>query len=163
MRSVKSDPASAATGSYSESNELYLKVGSIREVKIEADRLRYRTKVRRIGNRLSGGSAFTRGHIHQLLRNPIYVGELAHKGSIYDGQHEAIVDRETWDAVQVKLKEGAVFRHVSCNRTNTRMLRGLLYDETGARMMPTYASKNGRRYSYYVSDRFLQDPGDGTG
>ena len=38
-----------------------------------------------------------------MLSNPIYAGKIAHKGEQYDGQHAAIIDRKTWDAVQAQL------------------------------------------------------------
>ena len=31
----------------------------------------------------TGGQPFTRGHLYQLLTNPIYVGDVAHKGVTY--------------------------------------------------------------------------------
>ncbi len=60
-----------------------------------------RTKVR-IGadGRKAGGQHYFRGGLYQLLRNHIYVGEIEHKGSVYPGEHEGIVDRELWNQVQ---------------------------------------------------------------
>ncbi|MCH8154875.1 MAG: recombinase family protein, partial [Proteobacteria bacterium] len=37
---------------------------------------------------------------YKLLANPVYVGEIVHKGVRHAGEHDAIIDRETWDAVQ---------------------------------------------------------------
>ena len=34
-----------------------------------------------------------RGHIYELLSNPIYVGRIAHKGQVHGGQHPPIVDQ----------------------------------------------------------------------
>lgn len=79
---------------------LYLKHDNVRLVKEEADRLGLRTKARTPNNGLrSSGEPFTRGHINKLLANPLYVGEIVHKGQRYEGEHEAIVDRATWEAV----------------------------------------------------------------
>jgi hypothetical protein len=36
------------------------------------------------------------------------------------------------------------------------LLSGLLYDETGDRLSPSHAIKNGIRYRYYVSQRLMQ-------
>ena len=33
------------------------------------------------------GQAYSRGALYYLLRNPIYVGRIAHRGASYDGQH----------------------------------------------------------------------------
>lgn len=31
---------------------------------------------------------------YQLLRNRTYIGEASHKGSVYPGEHEAIVEQD---------------------------------------------------------------------
>jgi site-specific DNA recombinase len=72
----------------------------VRRVNEEADRLGLRTKRIRTANGAErGGRSFSRGHIHRLLSNPIYTGQIAHKGQLYPGQHPALVDNETWIAV----------------------------------------------------------------
>jgi len=35
--------------------------------------------------------------VYALLSNPIYIGEIAHKGARYPGQHAAILDRQSWE------------------------------------------------------------------
>ena len=57
-----------------------------------------------------GGQPFSRGHLYQLLSNPIYVGQVAHKSARYAGRHDAIIDEETFDAVQRQLKDNAPAR-----------------------------------------------------
>ena len=137
---------------------LYLELGSIRALKAEADRRGYVTKRRLSARKYDGGKPFTRGHLAQLLRNPIYVGQIAHRGQIFDGQHEAIVDRDTWEAVQQTLDGKAPERRSATNQTHHCLLAGLLFDETGDRLTPSYTSKGGRRYRYYVSSRLVADP-----
>jgi site-specific DNA recombinase len=67
-----------------------------------------RSKQRIYGNgSRAGGQPFSRGALYALLSNPVYIGEIAHKGARYPGQHEAILDRETWDSVQDQLRTGA--------------------------------------------------------
>jgi hypothetical protein len=131
---------------------LYLQYASVRRVKEEADRMGLRTKMRKPNNSVrGGGERFTRGHIYKLLSNPIYVGEIAHKGERFSGLHEPIIDRETWIAVQEQLKRNAVNRRSGTNASNPSLLAGMLIDEDGNRMSPSHASKAGRRYRYYVS------------
>ena len=131
---------------------LYRQHANVRLVKEEADRRGLRTKLRRPNNgRRNGGEPFTRGHIYKLLANPIYVGEIVHKGERHGGEHEAIIDRETWDAVQKQLKRNAVVRHINSNAKAPSLLAGMLFDEDGIRMVTSHASKAGRRYRYYVS------------
>jgi hypothetical protein len=61
-----------------------------------------------------GSAPIARGHLYWILSNPIYVGRLRHKGQIHDGPHPAIVDIETWDRVQQKLKSQTQIRRTSC-------------------------------------------------
>ena len=61
------------------------------------------------------GTLFSRGHLYALLANPIYVGAVTHKGATHPGRHEAIIDRETFDAVQRQLASNATVRHAATN------------------------------------------------
>ena len=80
--------------------KLYLEHGNVRFVKQNADRLGLKTKARKPNNgRRDGGALFTRGHIYKLLSNPLYIGEMTHKGERYPGEHQAIIDQDIWDAV----------------------------------------------------------------
>jgi site-specific DNA recombinase len=76
----------------------YLGVGSIRLLKQDLDRRRIVSK-RRLSKagQHSGGSAFSRGALYELLANPIYVGEIRHRKDRHPGRHQAIVDRELWN------------------------------------------------------------------
>ena len=74
-------------------------------MKEEADRLGLVSKRRAFANgRSTGGVALTRGRIFHLLSNPIYVGEIRHGTKRYPGQHPAIIDRATFEAVSAKLE-----------------------------------------------------------
>src|SRR4051794_5847326 len=78
--------------------KLYHDIGSVRQLKEHLDQLGYVTKQHyRKDGAASGGKPFSRGHLYWLLSNPIYAGFISHKGRIADGQHEGIVDRETWE------------------------------------------------------------------
>lgn len=135
---------------------LYLEHGTVKKLVEESGRLGLVTK-RRIRNdgQSTGGQSFTRGHLYQLLTNPIYVGEIAHKGVTYPGQHDAIIDRKVFDAVRSRLDNNAARRQSPTNAKAPSLLTGLVYDETGDRMCPTHANKKGRRYRYYISKRLM--------
>lgn len=49
------------------------------------------------------GKPWSKGNLYHILRNCIYVGKVPHKGNTYDGEHEAIMDQDTWDRVQLYL------------------------------------------------------------
>ena len=136
--------------------DLYLEFGSVRKLKQEADNQGLTTKKRAPGGRCSGGLPFSRGHLYQLLHNPVYIGEVAHKGKTYPGQHDAIVDQETWNAVQKMLDDQAPARTSAKNNKRKSLLTGLAFDEQGDRLSPSHSSKGGRRYRYYISHRLMQ-------
>ena len=48
----------------------------------------------------AGMKTFTRSSIDRMLQNPIYIGKINHHGTLYDGQHEAIISETIFDAVQ---------------------------------------------------------------
>ena len=74
---------------------LYLELGCVGRLKAELDRRAWLTPQRQ-GRRPGGGRAFTRGHLYRLLANPIYIGQIAHKGVPFPGQHPAIIDADLW-------------------------------------------------------------------
>ncbi|TCJ41254.1 recombinase family protein [Parafrankia sp. BMG5.11] len=120
--------------------------------------------ITKVQNRTSGphkgGIPFRRGSLFHLLKNPIYRGKIVHKGQVYEGEHEAIVDEDMWDAVQAQLNEKAPPRKRPTNDPQQAMLRGLLTDPHGRPMVPTYATKRSRRYAYYETRKDLARPGD---
>jgi hypothetical protein len=100
----------------------------------------------------SGGRWFTRGHVCKLLSNPIYVGQISHKGLTYPGQHHAIVDMNAWNAVQEKLAQNTREEHMRRRRAlpGAPLLANLLFTQTGNRMIPVSSKRAGRRYRYYA-------------
>ena len=58
------------------------------------------------------------------------------------------MDEGLWDAVQAQLAKKAPPRKRPTNDPLKAMLRGLLTDPHGRPMVPTYATKRSRRYSY---------------
>jgi hypothetical protein len=124
-------------------------------VKTEADRLGLKTKLRTFPNgRRTGGVPFSRGHIYRILGSPIYVGEIAYNQQTYPGLHEAVIDRQTWDAVQTMLRENVKGQRLQKSAGSGNLLAGLLFDSQGNRFTPHHAMKGGQRYRYYV-DRAL--------
>jgi hypothetical protein len=132
--------------------DLYRRLGTVKAVKEEADRLGLRTKLRKPNNgSRDGGVPFRIGHLHKLLTSCIYIGEIGHKGERYPGEHQHIIERALWDAVQMQLANNAVKRRAGANAASASLLTGLLRDENGRLLKPSHASKSGRRYRYYIS------------
>jgi len=142
---------------------LYLEFHNVRTV---AERLAAEgvtTPVRTSGSgRTYGGQPLGRGQIYKLLANPIYIGEIAHAGVRYPGQHEAIVDRAIWDRAQALLAGNAHRHRAKSNARDPSPLAGKLFDDLGEPLVATHATKRGVRYRYYVS-RSLQHGTKATG
>ena len=134
----------------------YLDLGRIR---LLADDLRdreIRTK-RPIGTKggADGGLHFTYGPLAHLLNNRIYLGEIGHKGTWFPGEHAPIVDRETFDQVQNLLRSNSTQRRWRRSASGA-LLTGLLFDDRGNRMSPSFSTKRGVRYFFYVSAALLR-------
>ena len=138
--------------------ELYLKLGSVRRLQEECQRLGLRTKLRTmLDGRRSGGSAFSRGHLYRILSSPIYIGRIPHKGRSYEGEHDAIIDAETWDTVQAQLAMNAGRKRGRASSKHPSLLAGLLFTAEGVPFTPSHAVNHGRRYRYYI-ERSLRQP-----
>jgi DNA invertase Pin-like site-specific DNA recombinase len=138
----------------------YLELGSLNPLLADLRSTGVTTKVRPLSTgRTVGGIPFTRGPLAHLLRNRFYIGEVHFKGETFPGEQPAILDRELFDAVQAKLEEQRTNQTVTRNSTES-LLMGRIYDECGVRMTPTYATKKGVRYRYYISSSITQG---GTG
>jgi site-specific DNA recombinase len=134
----------------------YLEVGSIRDLAEDLDRRKIRTRRQALSNgKIRGGIRFGVGSLAQLLRNRFFIGEIAYRGAQYVGEHEAIVDRPLFEAVQAKLAASATARR-NKSKASTSILAGRIFDEHGNRMTPTHTNKQGARYRYYVSHSSLQ-------
>jgi hypothetical protein len=142
--------------------KLYREIGGVRGLKTKADELGLHTKRYTYKDgRSAGGKPFSRGHLYALLSNPIYVGDVRHHGERYPGQHEAIVEPGLWRDVNDLLAANAVRRKRADNTQDASQLTGLLFDETGDRLSPSHATKQGKRYRYYISHRLMQARAEG--
>ncbi len=132
---------------------LYEEHRALNLVAREAERLGLRSKryVTQSG-RDQGGQIMSRGHIHKILTNPLYIGRIAHKGTTFDGQHPAIIETEQWERVQAILSEQSAIPRGQFNSGRpTLPLAGKLFDISGERLTPVHTQKAGRRYEYYIS------------
>ncbi len=102
--------------------------------------------------RAYGGSLLSRGQLYAVLRNPIYVGDIPHRGKVSPGLHPAIIERPQWEAVQ---------RHLSGHVKGTRQrgraasaspLAGKIFDGEDEPLLAAHTTRKGNtRYRYYVS------------
>ena len=130
----------------------YVELGSVRELVTLLGMEGWRTKVQiRASGPHRGGVVFGRGGVLHLLKNRIYLGEIVHKGVSYPGEHDPIVPKGLWDAVQTKLATRDHAGDRAMRSRNPSLLVGLLHDGLGRRMSPSHANKQGKRYRYYIT------------
>ena len=97
-----------------------------------------------------------------MLSNPVYLGEIHHKGQVYNGKHDPIVDRATWDRVQAMLAANLQGEKCRSRTSSPSLLAGSVFDEHGEPLVSCHACTGKVRYRYYVS-RALQHAGDRRG
>ena len=106
--------------------------------------------------RSMGGYAFSRGALLPLLKNRTYLGEIPHKDVSYPGRHDAIVDRQTFDAAQALLASNSRRRREHVSHAERMLLHGLVFDADGQPMVPVIGRNRQRRYRYYASAPLLR-------
>ena len=132
--------------------DLYRTHPSLAAVVTELEQRRWRTKSwKSARGKQHSGRAFTKASLHRLLTNAVYAGKVEHHGTIYAGEHAAIVEQSIWDEVNTRLRAGRRDQTTAKRVKQNALLTGLLVcTSCQCPMIPTYTSKRGRRYRYYV-------------
>ena len=93
--------------------------------------------------------------ITDILDRVTYLGKINYKGEIIEGQHESIIDEDTWNRVQIERKKRSTKNAV----TSTYLFTGLLKcGVCGAKMRYQKWGKNGLKiycYSQQTSKKHL--------
>jgi DNA invertase Pin-like site-specific DNA recombinase len=106
------------------------------------------------------GRLIDKGDVYKVLHLRTYVGEVAHRGNVYPGEHAAIVSRALWDRVHTLLQVSPRARTQANRPQSPALLKGLLFGTDGRALSPTHSRKNGRLYRYYVAQRALKGEAD---
>ena len=129
----------------------YLRLGSLSETAIEMNNRGYRLKTwTTSAGRNRGGQKFQKNSISRILNDPVYIGKVRYKNNIYEGQHQAIVSVELFEAVQSILKANNISKTGYRQNENTFFLKGLI--RCGcckSAMAPSFAYSKGTKYFYY--------------
>lgn len=121
---------------------------------------------------------FVRGHIRGILDNPVYIGKIAYgksttekvKGTrdqykrvqqdeylIADGNHEAIIDEETWEAARKKRKDTSVKWNKTHSLEHEHILSGILKCPIcGTGMAGTVRRRNNKKTGTYKDDFYYR-------
>jgi DNA invertase Pin-like site-specific DNA recombinase len=142
---------------------LYRELKSFSKLFAELDRRGIVTKRRSTKvAKYNGAIPFTYGPLAYLLKNRVYIGEVHHDGKWFKGEQKAILDHQIFERVQALLKtnaNGSKIKHFDSGA----LLQGKLYDDKGNLMGPSFSSKNGVRYRFYVSSALLRGRKAGAG
>ena len=139
----------------------YLRLSCVMALKEDLERKGIFSKSRTLSKGTKVGEAsLSRGALYKILRNHIYVGEIRHKGAVYPGQQEAIIDREQWSQVQKLLAQNRQGSRRKARATKASLFTGILFDAAGNRYTPTHTNKSGRRYRYYTSQAVIRKTTD---
>ncbi|NLX59685.1 MAG: recombinase family protein [Phycisphaerae bacterium] len=131
---------------------LFLQLGSGMKVAKALNAQGFRTKAwtTRSG-KVRPGQPWDKIAVNRVLNNVKYVGQVSHKGKLYDGEHEAIIDRRTWDRAQAILATNYSARAAHSRRKTPALLGGLIRCGTcGKAMGVTFTRRRGKGYRYYL-------------
>jgi DNA invertase Pin-like site-specific DNA recombinase len=130
----------------------FLRVGSATKLAQELRRAGHTTKCWTTQDGMHRpGKSIDKAAIYKILNNRVYLGEAVHKGTSYPGEHEAAIDRPTWDKVHAILAENTVARANGTRAQTPALLRGLIFAPGGHAMTPSHSRKAGKLYRYYVA------------
>ncbi|MEZ6133261.1 MAG: recombinase family protein [Planctomycetaceae bacterium] len=105
-----------------------------------------------------GGRAFDKSSLHSLLTNPLYNGKIKHKQDVFEGEHTAIIDDDTFARVQSQLDKNSRHGGTLARNKHGALLKGLLVCQPCQRMMThTFTTKGNKRYRYYTCTRAIQN------
>lgn len=121
---------------------------SLQEVNAQGLRTKCWTSRR---GREHSGKPFCKSSLGALLRNVLYKGCISHKGTIYPGEQQALVDARLWERVNRKLElrsESQVGREHY--RQETFLQNLIRCGECGTSLVGTHTKRRGKRHSYYI-------------
>jgi site-specific DNA recombinase len=137
---------------------LYLELGSLLPVVGELGRRGWTTKrwtTKKQTHR--GGVPFTKNRLYHLLTNITYIGKVAYKEEVHEGEHEAIVDAELFRRVRSTLEENGSSGGADKRNKHGALLRGLLRCAAcDCGMTHSYTKKGNRLYRDYFCNHAQQ-------
>jgi DNA invertase Pin-like site-specific DNA recombinase len=123
--------------------EQYLSTTGIKRLKANLDAASIKTPKRvNSSEKAYGDKPFSRGNLHEVLTNPIYIEKVRHHDKVYEGQHEAIIPIELWNAVQEKIRNNLNAHRSKANVPSDSLLVGIMFDEQGERRIPAQTLEN---------------------
>ncbi len=135
----------------------YIEMGSTTVLVKELAEKGYTTKswVSRSGKHHKG-NPINKSTIYKILCNQVYIGKILHKGTVYEGEHDGIISKETFEkARSISNNRKPNSSSLRCKAANY-LLRGLVFDEDGYALTCAAVKKKNKRYRYYVSTQAIK-------
>lgn len=135
----------------------FLEMGSATQLVGELKEKGYQSKswVARSG-RFHPGKPITKSSIYKILDNPVYIGKISHKGTIYEGEHVGFIDPDDFEkAKEIRETRAPNSSPLRCTQAQY-LLRGLVFDAEGYTFTCAAVKKAGKRYKYYVSTQAVK-------
>lgn len=93
--------------------------------------------------------AWGKNDVLGVLKNPLYAGLMRYRDELHDGEHEAIVDRQTFETVRGLLPD-ADRERAPRGRNPAYLLSGILMcGRCGSALTAASSQKGGQEYRYY--------------
>ncbi|WP_109354560.1 recombinase family protein [Sphingorhabdus sp. EL138] len=128
----------------------YIELKSVPKLVDDLARRNFRTRRRVLSSgKILGGNHIRTGALTLMLHNPIYIGKIRHKGKIYNGEHEAIIEEELFERAQAVFKRNRRDKSLGKRTRNPSLLTGMITDLDGRPMSPSQANKGSKCYRYY--------------
>lgn len=94
--------------------------------------------------------AFTKADVLRILKNPVYAGFMRSGGELHESEHEAIVERESFERVNELLNGSGRRTRKDPGRNPDYVLRGLVRCSCcGSGFTPASTRRGEREYRYY--------------
>nr|DAG83156.1 MAG TPA: integrase [Caudoviricetes sp.] len=96
------------------------------------------------------GKKWDTPHIYRIINNCTYTGRVFYDGQIWPGEHQPIIDMDTWKMAQSFLKTNTPFRDNTRKQKSIAPLKGILRcGHCNSSMIPVKSRRWGREYHYY--------------
>ena len=102
------------------------------------------------------GKLVDKGYIYKLLNNRTYIGKAVHKGTVYPGEHEAIISQALWDKVHSILTDSPRLRAARTRAQTPALVEGADFRADRSGDDADAHAEDGKLYRYYVSTDVLK-------
>ena len=100
------------------------------------------------------GKQWDTQHIYRILNNYTYAGMVFYEGKCWSGEHNAIIDKKTWDLTQSFLQANAPIKKLVRTRSSEAALNGIIRcGHCNSAMKLVKSHRWGREYRYYYCIR----------